>query len=251
MKRVVVVLAMFVLLVVSGGSAQEPQVSIRYYGQSFFLVTAPDGTRVALDPYGQIGYPPPTVSGDVVLITHEHGDHNNAGLVQGARRVLRGLTADRAGWNKIYEHIGSVTVKAIPSFHDNEGGTSQRGLNTIFVVETGGLRIVQMGDIGQASLTTGQIQAIGSVDVLMIPVGGAPFTTGAAEATAITAQLRPRIVIPMHYKTSARPDWPGVDEQAFLAGKTNVVRTGNTLTLSAGRLPAPTQIAVMEWRQEP
>ncbi len=96
MKRVVVVLAMLVLLVISGGSAQEPQVSIRYYGQSFFLVTAPDGTRVALDPYGQIGYPLPTVSGDVVLITHEHGDHNNAGLVQGARRVLRGLTADRA-----------------------------------------------------------------------------------------------------------------------------------------------------------
>jgi len=95
MKRVVVALAMFVLFVASGGSAQEPQVSIRYYGQSFFLVTAPD-TRVALDPYGQIGYPLPTVSGDVVLITHEHGDHNNAGLVQGARRVLRGLTADRA-----------------------------------------------------------------------------------------------------------------------------------------------------------
>jgi len=87
--------------------------------------------------------------------------------------------------------------------------------------------------------------------VLMIPVGGAPFTIGAAEATAVAAQLRPRIVIPMHYKTAARPDWPGGDEQAFLAGKANVVRTGNTLTLSAGRLPAPTQIAVMEWRQGP
>jgi len=251
MTRMVGTLALFILLVASGGSAQEPQVTIRYYGQSFFLVTAPDGTRVAIDPYGQIGYPLPTVSGDVVLITHEHGDHNNAGLIQGTSRVLRGLTADRAGWNKIFEHIGSVTVKAIPSFHDNEGGTSQRGLNTIFVVETGGLRIVQMGDIGQASLTNGQIQAIGSVDVLMIPVGGAPFTTGAAEATAVAAQLRPRIVIPMHYKTAARPDWPGIDEQAFLAGKTNVVRTGNTLTLSTGRLPASTQIMVMEWRQDP
>lgn len=79
-----------VLIAAPVAVTQESPVAIRYHGHSFFLLTA-GGLRIAIDPYGEIGYPLPAVEGDVVLITHEHRDHNNADLVRGAKRVLRGL----------------------------------------------------------------------------------------------------------------------------------------------------------------
>ncbi len=88
MRQILWLPAVVILLAAATGAAQESQVSIRYVGWSFFLITAPDGTRVAIDPYGQIGYPMTSVDADVLLITHEHGDHNNAALVQGARHVF-------------------------------------------------------------------------------------------------------------------------------------------------------------------
>lgn len=227
--------------------AAEVPVAIRYYGHSFFLLTA-GGLRIAIDPYGDIGYPMPEVEGDVVLVTHEHRDHNNVSLVRGARRVLRGLTEGGRDWAKIYERIEGTLFYAVPSFHDDQFGAA-RGLNSIFVIETGGLRIAHLGDLGQPRLSDGVLRAIGRVDILMIPVGGAPFTIGAREATEIAAQIRPRLIIPMHYRTAARPDWPGTDERPFLEGKPSVRRLGgHTLTVARDQLPATTQIVVMDWR---
>lgn len=236
-----------VLFPVSPAGGQEAAVSIRYYGHSFFLVTAA-GLRIAIDPFGEIGYPMPDVEGDVVLITHEHRDHNNAGLVRGARRVLRGLTAGGRDWAKIYERIGQALFYSLPSFHDNESGTA-RGLNSFFVVEAGGLRMAHLGDIGHHPLGEGLLRALGRIDVLMIPVGGEPFTIGAREATVVADQIRPAIVIPMHYRTAARPDWPGTDERPFIEGKRNVRHLGtHTLVVARDRLPAATQVVVMSYR---
>lgn len=227
--------------------AQETPVTIRYYGQAFFLVTS-GNLRIAIDPYGDIGYPFPRVEGDVVLVTHEHRDHNNVALVGGARRVLRGLTEGGRDWARIYERIEGTLFYVVPSFHDDQFGMA-RGLNGIFVIETAGLRIAHLGDLGQPFLSEGQLRAIGRVDILMIPVGGLPFTIGAREATEIAAQIRPRLIIPMHYRTAARPDWPGTDERPFLEGKPNVRRLGShTLTVARDQLPATTQIVVMDWR---
>ncbi|MCS7173647.1 MAG: MBL fold metallo-hydrolase [Armatimonadetes bacterium] len=243
-----------VILAVTGTAlgAQDPSraggVAIRYYGHAFFVVTAPDGIRFAIDPYGEIGYPMPQVNAEIVLVTHEHRDHNNVGLVRGARRILRGLTPDGRGWNRIRERVGLTTVSAIPSFHDGQGGTSPRGLNTIFLLEVGDLRLAHLGDLGQSTLTEGQLRALGRLDVLMIPVGNGPFTIGAAEATWITEQLRPAVVIPMHYRTTARPDWPGTDEGPFVVGKRDVVRVGGSYEIRRDRLPPPTRVAVMDWR---
>ncbi len=224
-------------------------VVIRYYGHAFFVVTAPDGVAFAIDPYGDIGYPLPVVSAHVVLVTHEHRDHNNVALVRGAQRVFRGLSPDGRDWNRIRERVGATTVTAVPSFHDDQGGTTPRGLNTIFLLEMGDLRLAHLGDLGQPTLTEGQLRALGRVDVLMIPVGNGPFTIGAAEATRITEQLQPAVVIPMHYKTAARPDWPGTDEGPFLAGKRDVVRVGVTYPVRKDQLPRPTRVVVMDWRQ--
>jgi len=83
---------------------------------------------------------------------------------------------------------------------------------------------------------------------ILIPVGGVPFTISGEQASRITDMIRPRVVIPMHYKTAARPTWPGTDEQPFLAGKTNVDRAGTSVSFTRGALPASLRTLVMSWQ---
>jgi hypothetical protein len=109
---------MLMILVVLGvliapvAQAQERPVTIRWFGWSFFLVTAADGLRIAMDPFSNIGYTMPTVEADVVTVSHEHGDHNNVGLIRGTPRVFRGLSAGAADWNRVYERFGNTLVFA-------------------------------------------------------------------------------------------------------------------------------------------
>ena len=246
-RLAVLTLALLLAFGTNIGLAANEAVTLRYYGQSFFVLTTPGGTRIALDPYGQIGYPLPSgVIADAVFITHEHGDHNNAALIQGSPKVFRGLIP--GGWATIRERIGDALVYSVPSFHDDQGGTSPRGFNALFVIETCGLRIAHFGDLGQTALTEGQLRALGTIDILLIPVGGGPFTVNGEQAWRITDLLRPRVVIPMHYKTAARPTFPGTDEQPFLAGKASVTRSGTTVSFTRGSLPASTQVVVMNWQ---
>lgn len=246
-RLAVLTLALVLVGGAGAGLAADEAVRLRYYGHSFFVLTTPGGTRIALDPYGNIGYPLPAgVDAPAVLITHEHGDHNNAALIQGSPRVLRGLVP--GGWATIRERVGDALVYAVPSFHDDQGGTSGRGFNALFVIETGGLRIAHLGDLGQTALTEGQLKALGAIDILLIPVGGGPFTITGEQASRITEMIRPRVVIPMHYKTAARPTWPGTDEQPFLAGKSNVERAGTTVAFTRGTLPASLRVVVMTWQ---
>jgi L-ascorbate metabolism protein UlaG (beta-lactamase superfamily) len=246
-RLAVVTLALLLTLGASVGLAADEAVTLRYYGQSFFVLTTPGGTRIAIDPYGNIGFPLPSgVSADVVTISHEHGDHNNAALIQGSPKVLRGLVP--GSWASIRERVGDAVIYNVPSFHDDQGGTSPRGLNAIFVIETGGLRIAQLGDLGQTVLTEGQLKAMGAIDILLIPVGGGPFTINGEQASRLVEAIRPRVVIPMHFKTAERPTWPGTDEQAFLAGKSSLDRAGNTASFTRGAMPSSLHVVVMNHR---
>lgn len=169
--------------------------------------------------------------------------------------MLRGLAAGAGEWSRTYERIGGVLIYVVPSFHDNDQGTTPLGLNAIFVIEASGLRLAHLGDVGQLALTEGQVRAIGAIDILMIPVEDGPFTISGPEATRVAAQLRPRVIIPMHYNPAAVP-FPLderrkllSDEGPFLAGKQNVRRLGSsTLKISRAELPATTQIAVVDYR---
>ena len=225
-------------------TADAGAAGLRWFGQSMFLLTSPGGTRILLDPYNNIGYPIPPAAetqATAATISHEHGDHNNGALV-GSGEVIKGLTAD--GWAQVDKRVGDVRIYLVQAFHDNGGG-AQRGRNAIFVYETAGLKIAHLGDLGHR-LSDDQLRAIGgSADVLMVPVGG-NFTVGAPEATEVIAQLKPKLVFPMHYKT------PAVNLQiatvdAFLEGKT-VQRVGSTnLRLSKATLPAQTTVSVLEY----
>ena len=232
-----------------GPPSTTAKVTLTWLGQSCFVLETAAGTRVLLDPFAKgTGYDLPAgLRADVVTVSHEHADHNNVGLVAGHGRVLRGLTADKKGWTKIEERVKDVSIRTVGVYHDDKHG-ADRGLNTVFIFEVAGLRIAHLGDLGHA-LDDKQLSAIGSVDVVLVPVGGF-FTIDAEQASRVIDQLRPRLVIvPMHYRTpvSAVTQLAPVDE--FLAGKTNVRRlTGNVLPLTAVKSRPAAEIVVMGYK---
>jgi L-ascorbate metabolism protein UlaG (beta-lactamase superfamily) len=139
-------------------------------------------------------YPPiEGVEADLLLVTHEHGDHNAVEVVGGSPEILRSTAGT------FDSPIGEVI--AVASEHDDAAGT-MRGPNTIFRFALDGLRLCHFGDFGQAELRVEQERAIGEVDVLFLPVGGGP-TVGGESAAAVVRALRPRLVVPMHYRTEA------------------------------------------------
>jgi L-ascorbate metabolism protein UlaG (beta-lactamase superfamily) len=175
---------------------------VRWFGQSAFLLVGQK--TVFVDPFGdmsgaaargiEFNYPPiEGVTADLVLVTHEHGDHNAVDAVGGSPVVLRS-TAGR-----LESPLGEVV--AVASEHDDVAGTA-RGPNTIFCFSLDGLRICHLGDFGQPALRPEQREAMGPVDVLFVPVGGGP-TIGGVAAAELVRSLAPRLVVPMHYRTAA------------------------------------------------
>src|SRR5258707_6600751 len=163
---------------------------LTWFGQSCFLLETTAGTRILMDPFSKgLGYPlPPGIKADAVTISHEHPDHNNLALLANKPKVLRGLTADKKGWTKIDEKVKEVSVRSIPVYHDGNRG-ADRGLDTAFLFEVAGMRILHLGDLGHL-LTDDQLSAIGAVDVVLIPVGGT-FTLDAHDASRVVDQLHP------------------------------------------------------------
>jgi L-ascorbate metabolism protein UlaG (beta-lactamase superfamily) len=175
---------------------------IRWFGQSTFLIS---GERtVFIDPFGDMDglverglrfdYPPiEAVEADLLLVTHEHVDHNAVEVIGGSPEILRSTAGT------FESPVGELI--AVASEHDDVAGTV-RGPNTIFRFTLDGLRVSHFGDFGQAELRAEQREAIGDLDVLLLPVGGGP-TVGGESAAAIVRALRPRLVIPMHYRSEA------------------------------------------------
>jgi L-ascorbate metabolism protein UlaG (beta-lactamase superfamily) len=174
---------------------------VDWYGQAAFRLSGRDQT-VFIDPFADVSaltsrgmqfeYPPiEGIEADLLLVTHEHRDHNGVEIIGGNPAILRS-TAGR-----LESPLGDVV--AIASEHDEAAGT-QRGPNTIFVLTLDGLRVAHFGDFGQRALRDEQAAAIGEIDLLFLPVGGGP-TIGAEQAAAIVGRLRPKWVVPMHYRT--------------------------------------------------
>jgi L-ascorbate metabolism protein UlaG (beta-lactamase superfamily) len=190
---------------------------VEWYGQSAFALR--DGaTTVFIDPFGDVGalaarglrWEYPAIEGvraDLLLVTHEHRDHNGVGAIAGDPPTLRS-TAGR-----LESPIGEVL--AVASEHDGAAGT-ERGPNTLFAFSLGGRRVAHLGDLGQADLREEQARALGRVDLLFVPIGGGP-TIGAEQAAAIAARLSARVVVPMHYRTARIDFLEPVDAFAALA----------------------------------
>ena len=242
--------AALVALAVYARAAGNPVVGkLTWLGQSCFVLETATGTRLVMDPIPKgIGYDLPAgLKADVVTVSHEHPDHNNTALLVNKPRVLRGLTSDKKGWAKIDVKVKDVAIRSVGVYHDDAMG-ADRGLNTVFLFEVGGLRIAHLGDLGHV-LTDEQLSAIGAVDVLLVPVGGV-YTIDGVQATRVVDQLRPRLVVlPMHYKTDVLTikQLQGLD--AFLEGKPNVRKDGSsTLALSAVKARPAAEIVVLNYK---
>ena len=208
---------------------------IKWLGHASFLITAEDGTRIITDPYEPnpgLKYGQINETADIVTVSHEHGDHNNAASVKGNPQIVRDMAS-----------VKGMTFKAVATAHDDKGGGA-RGKNTIFCFQVDGVRVVHMGDLGHL-LTDSQVVDIGKVHVLLIPVGG-NFTIDARTAQEVCDQVRPRIIIPMHYKND-KCTFPigGVEE--FIKGKTNVTQvSGSEVAITVPELPTSPQIMVLK-----
>lgn len=163
--------------------------NINWYGQSCFRIEAKEGS-VLIDPFSkEIGLKPPKIKDDLILVSHQHRDHNNTGDANPEAIIIDGPGE--------YEKMG-VAVKGILSYHDNEEG-KERGLNTIYTIKAEEMTVCHLGDLGQNELTNEQIESIGDVDILMIPIGGT-YTLNYEKAIKVIGQIEPKIIIPMHYK---------------------------------------------------
>ncbi|MBP7768755.1 MBL fold metallo-hydrolase [Candidatus Woesebacteria bacterium] len=176
--------------------------TITYHGHSCFKLRGRRGT-VVTDPYdAAVGLTLPSLTADMVTVSHDHYDHNASSKVKGTARRERPFVIDKPGE---YE-VGGISIFGVPSFHDANKGV-ERGPNSIFTILLDDLRICHLGDLGHE--VDAQLQEdIGSVDILLIPVGGV-YTINPEKAVKVIRSLEPSIVIPMHYKT------PGHDEKVF------------------------------------
>jgi L-ascorbate metabolism protein UlaG (beta-lactamase superfamily) len=215
---------------------------VEWYGQSAFRLTG-DRATVFIDPFGDVSglaergiqfeYPPiEGVGADLVLVTHEHLDHNGVEAISGAPAIVRS-TAGR-----LESPIGEVV--AVASEHDDAAGT-ERGPNTIFVFELDGIRVAHFGDFGQSSLRDEQAAAIGQVDLLFVPVGDGP-TIGAEQAIEIAGRLGAKWIVPMHYRTDKVNFLEPVD--AFVERMTNVEHVASP-SFDTDDLPGDTPLAVV------
>ncbi|MCX6728226.1 MAG: MBL fold metallo-hydrolase [Candidatus Saccharibacteria bacterium] len=165
---------------------------IEYLGHSSYQIKSQ--SKLVLDPYGpQIGELPAELTADVVTVSHQHFDHNYTDGVSDNPQIIDGPGEFS---------IKGFDIKGIKSFHDNEGG-AKRGDNIIFCISTENIKLCHLGDLGHI-LSAEQVQEIGNVDILMIPVGGY-YTIDANEAVQVVRQINPSIVMPMHFKPQGSP----------------------------------------------
>ena len=215
---------------------------IQYFGHSAFKLKGKAGI-VVCDPFDStVGIPFPSVSADVVTTSHDHFDHNAITRVKPTSRREKPFIIAAPGE---YE-VGGISIFGVPTFHDDTKGT-ERGKNTVFTIVLDHLRICHLGDLGH-TLSDQDISQIGTVDILLVPVGG-KFTITPAQAVEVISSIEPSYVIPMHYKTDLHnqevfQELNTVDD--FLKEYGVTKKAVATLNIEAGKLPEETEVVVLE-----
>jgi L-ascorbate metabolism protein UlaG (beta-lactamase superfamily) len=236
---------------VASEAIAEPGIEIEYIAHASFLLRAPDGTELLIDPFASrvwLGYDwPEGIDPDGILITHPHYDHD-----AGRYRVMPFPWAadvpvmDSPG----SQTFGDFTVTGVEGKHADPYGMEFGQLNTVMVIEAAGMRVAHFGDNGP--LTADMIAGIGPVDVLLLPGDGVYHIISEETTQAVLAALSPKIVIPMHYRLGdleIEADDPSDlgDVDPWLEGRERVERVGgNVTTLREGELPTELTFLLFE-----
>lgn len=212
---------------------------IKWYGHASFLMTSEQGVKIITDPYepggfdGAITYGKITDTPDIVLISHDHGDHNYIGGIPEGHQVI-----NKSGTH----HYHNIEFSGISTYHDTSQG-KERGNNIIFIFSLDGIRVCHLGDLGHF-LSKQELTKIGPVDLLLTPVGGT-YTIDPTVATQVVSDLNPKITIPMHYKTQ-KCAFPLNEVDDFMVGKERVKRLKESeVEIKKDNLPPAMEIIVL------
>jgi len=203
---------------------------VAWHGHSCFEVK--DAVTVVTDPHDgkSIGMRMPVVKADLLLISHDHFDHNCSRVVKGDFVTVRdpGQRTEKG-----------VKVFGLQTFHDDREGT-KRGRNVIFKFELDGVRFCHCGDLGHL-LSSDQLRDLSPVDVLFVPVGGV-FTIDGGQARKLVNQLKPKIAVPMHFRVGSL-SLSIQTADSFLEGLPDrkILRAGNEIDFVPEELPSDTE----------
>lgn len=176
---------------------------LKWYGHACFGMEFSGGPNVVTDPFDEsVGYELCRAQADVVTTSHGHFDHNYVSSLTGEPTIL-----NRPGLFT----FDDLVARGVSSYHDAERG-ARRGSNIIYIFESDGLRIAHLGDLGHIP-DMKQYAYLTDVDVLLIPIGGY-YTIDTAAALEIIGEVKPKIAIPMHFKTGVN-NFPISDEREF------------------------------------
>jgi L-ascorbate metabolism protein UlaG (beta-lactamase superfamily) len=208
---------------------------ITWLGHSCFKITGKQATIIT-DPYSpDLGYSLDSQTANIVTVSHQHQGHSFTEGIGGSPRLVT-----RPGE---YE-IGGVLLIGVATHHDADGG-NERGKNNVFVIEVDDISICHLGDLGH-TLTSEQVEEIGHVDVLLVPVGGIS-TIDASTAAKVVRQLEPGMVIPMHYKTNAlKWELEPVDKFLNEVGA-NSITPQSKLSVSRSNLTDSLQVFLLDY----
>lgn len=204
---------------------------IRWHGHACFEIK--DDVTLVTDPHDgkSIGIPAPSVAGDVILVSHDHYDHNSVKTVEkeGSKLVTDGRK----------RNVSDIEIRGVDSFHDEARG-AKRGNNIMYKFTMDGVIFCHLGDLGH-DLDEESVQKIGEVDILFVPIGGT-FTVDDKQAWNVINKIRPKIVVPMHYKIGGL-SLPIAGIDPFL-GQTNykVIHVGNEIDIEKEDLPTEPEI---------
>ncbi|HBE73588.1 MAG TPA: MBL fold metallo-hydrolase [candidate division Zixibacteria bacterium] len=212
---------------------------LRYLAHSAFLLTTSKGTRIITDPYeagsygGAVGYRPIEEEADAITVSHDHPDHCHV-----CQKHREAKLIEAPGEHRVAE----VEIRGVPTYHDQAGG-QERGKNIMFVYQADGVRVCHCGDLGHV-LDDKHVKELGPVDVLLLPVGGF-YTIDAAEADQVIAKVKPRVAVPMHYKTE-KLGFGIATVEPFVNGKNNVINIGESeVEIDAAKLARGPEVWVL------
>ncbi|MBA7613205.1 hypothetical protein ES703_20450 [subsurface metagenome] len=208
---------------------------ISWLGHSCFRIRGRQAT-VITDPYPpDLGYSLGKPTAHIVTVSHQHPGHSYVQGISGEPRLVTGPGE--------YE-IGGVLITGIATFHDRERGKT-RGKNTVYLMEVDEVSVCHLGDLGHV-LTAEQVEELGNVDVLLLPVGGVS-TINAPVAAEVVRQLEPKAVVPMHYKTEAL-SWELEPVGRFLKEMgVKEVNSQPKLSFTKANLPISTQVFLLDY----
>lgn len=213
---------------------------IEYLAHASFLIKDSRGTTIIFDPYDPcIGYGIINRTCDMLIISHEHFDHCHITAAHGKATVIRASSGTRV--------VNDIKIKGIITDHDKAGGTL-RGKNIVSNIEIDGLWVCHLGDLGNI-LTHEQIEEIGKVDILFVPVGG-HFIINADDALKVIDQLNPKLAIPMHYYTGQlnREKFPMDRVDVFIEkAKTTRKTQESAIEITPDTLPKNREILIMNY----